>query len=149
MMFQIPKSLKSEHESLHTTLLRAGKEKGELGQCAQVLSKLLHPHMLREETLAFPLLGLLRQLAAGTVNAEMAEAIAAGERLRSEAASMAEEHRLIGEALKQLLALAGAEDRTEYADFAYQLIEHIRVEEEVLYPAALLVGDYVRLKLGR
>jgi hypothetical protein len=29
------------------------------------------------------------------------------------------------------------------------LIRHAQEEEEVLYPAAILVGEYIKLRLGR
>jgi len=36
----------------------------------------------------------------------------------------------------------------EYAEFAEALMLHAKTEEEVLYPASILIGEYVREKLG-
>lgn len=37
--------------------------------------------------------------------------------------------------------------RTEYSQVAEKLILHAQSEEEVAYPTAILIGEYVRLKL--
>ncbi len=149
MIFHIPASLLSGHEALHAALLRASKEPGDIGVAAAELSRLLHPHMLREEALVFPNLGLLRQLGSGVINTEMAQAAKNADTLRADLAHLAAEHKDITAALQKLMTAARESDRTEYAEFAYRMLEHMRVEEEVLYPAAVVVGDYVRARLGR
>lgn len=148
MFFRIPDSLRSEHEALHTTLLRAGREPGDLGRAASDLARRLHPHMLREEGLVFPNLGLLRQLGAGVINPEMADAARNAARIEQELPHLVAEHKDIGEALQRMLDAARAADATDYAEFAWRLLEHLRMEEEVLYPAAIVVGQYVRARLG-
>lgn len=45
--------------------------------------------------------------------------------------------------------MALEEGKTEYVRFAERLIWHIQEEEEVLYPAVLLVGELVKAKLGK
>jgi len=35
----------------------------------------------------------------------------------------------------------------EYVEFAENLKLHAKTEEEVMYPAAILVGEYLKLKL--
>lgn len=37
--------------------------------------------------------------------------------------------------------------RVEYEQFADALVGHAQTEEDVLYPAVILVGEYVALKL--
>jgi hypothetical protein len=49
-------------------------------------------------------------------------------------------------ALKNLIAAAEAEKKPEYARFAEKLMLHAQTEEEVLYPAAILVGEYLKLR---
>jgi hypothetical protein len=43
-------------------------------------------------------------------------------------------------ALRGLSAAAKKEKKTEYVHFASQLIQHAKTEEEVLYPASILVA---------
>ena len=49
---------------------------------------------------------------------------------------------------RRFVAAAREARRFEYADLAQKLIIHARIEEEVMYPAAIVAGEYVRLKLG-
>ena len=61
---------------------------------------------------------------------------------------MLHEHKLIVEALQVFLRAASAEQHSGYARLAQKLILHAQLEEEVLYPASIVVGEYVRLKLS-
>jgi hemerythrin superfamily protein len=61
---------------------------------------------------------------------------------------MLQEHKVIVEALQKLLQAATGDGHTGFARFAQKLILHAQTEEEVLYPASILVGEYIRLKLG-
>jgi hypothetical protein len=70
------------------------------------------------------------------------------DKLKSELRQMLEEHEAIVGALKSLVAAATDEKHPEIADFARRLMHHAMIEEQVMYPAALLVGEYVRLRLG-
>ena len=50
--------------------------------------------------------------------------------------------------LRKLIAAAKQENKLEPAHFAVKLILHAQNGEEVLYPAARLVGEYLKLRLG-
>jgi len=39
--------------------------------------------------------------------------------------------------------------RADIVEFAQALVQHARTEEEVMYPAAVLVGQVVRQRLGQ
>ena len=147
-MPEIPKPLKSEHDELHTVLVRATKEPGALGEAARAVSRLLHPHFVKEEQFALPPIGLLPKLARDEVSADMEEVLALTDRLEHELAGMLNDHKEIVEALRQLLGAARAQDKVEYAEFAEHLIRHAQTEEQVMYPAAILAGRYIKLKLG-
>ena len=148
MIFDVPKPLKSEHDDLHTMLVRATKEAGALGAAAREVARLMEPHFAKEEQFALPPIALLPRLAQGEVTSDMEEVLVLSDRLRHHLDEMLNEHKGIVKALKVLLAEARAQDRTEYAEFARQLIRHAQTEEQVLYPAAILAGRYIRLKLG-
>jgi hypothetical protein len=70
------------------------------------------------------------------------------DRLSAELPEMLREHKAVVTALKRLTAAAKKENNPVHARFAEKLILHAKTEEEVLYPAAILVGEYLRLKLG-
>lgn len=148
---KIPASIRFEHESLHRELADVSLETGKVGDAARTLAQLMHPHFLREDEYAMPPLGLLARLARNEVSPDMAEALPLVARLKEEMPLMIEEHRAIKGALAQLETVAAEEGKTEIVDFAQRLALHARTEEEILYPAAILVGEILtqRLAAGR
>ena len=146
MEFIIPKSLKLEHEELHAELVMATKISGKIGDSAKAVAKILHPHFMKEEEYAMPPLGLLSSLAEGKVTTEMKDVIKMTDKLKAELPEMLKEHKAIISALNNLMDAAIEENKMEYVRFADKLVLHAQNEEEVLYPASILVGEYVKLK---
>jgi hypothetical protein len=140
---QTPPSLAAEHRELHETISRAVAVGGELGQAAEELEHALAPHFRREEEIAAPPLGLLRSLATGPATAEMRAVLPMTEALERELPQMLREHEAIREAVRKFRAAAERADLSEYVRFSDELAAHARSEEEILYPAAILVGRYV------
>ncbi|MCG5485468.1 MAG: hemerythrin domain-containing protein [Sinorhizobium meliloti] len=149
MELKIPESLTAEHSALHAELVDATKAGGRVGEAAREVARRLHPHFIREEEFALPPLGLLGALAKGTLIPEMADVLTLADRLEAELPGMLAEHEQIVAALGELVAAAKAENKPKFVEFAEKLILHARTEEEVLYPAALVVGRYVRLLLDK
>lgn len=149
MTFAIPVPLQKEHAQLHAMLVIATKEQDPIGEAAREVARLLHPHFVREEEYALPPLGLLNALARGEITPEMADVLPMTRRLKNELGTMLDEHRQIVGALEKLRSAAQHANRKEYEEFAAALIMHAQSEEEVFYPAAILVGEYVALRLGR
>jgi hypothetical protein len=143
MRFEIPKPLQAEHEELHASLVRATKEPGAVGEAAREVARLLHPHFVREEQFALPPLALLAELARSGVMPGMAEVLPMTRRLKAELPAMLAEHEQIVAALGKLRAAARASGLGEYERFAEALVLHAQTEEQVLYPAAILVGEHV------
>jgi hypothetical protein len=145
---EIPESIRREHDAIHSALVAATRAPGRVGAAAKTLAEVLHPHFVREEEIALPPLALLAPLAAGHAlpEAESSAAAKMTSALRAELPRMLEEHVRIRAAVADLRAAAeaaGAEAQVELAD---ELALHARTEEEVLYPAALLVGDLLRAR---
>jgi hypothetical protein len=145
---KIPASIRFEHESLHRELADVSLESGKVGDAARSLAQLMHPHFLREDEYAMPPLGLLARLARNEVSPDMAEALPLVARLKEELPLMIEEHRAIKGALAQLETVAAEDGKTEIVDFAQRLALHARTEEEILYPAAILVGEVLKQRLA-
>ncbi len=143
-----PGPLRTEHNALHEALAHAMRAGGRTGEAATAVAKLLHPHFVKEEDFALPPLGLLSELARGTgpSSTETAEAIAKADRLKAELPQMLAEHREIVRALENLTQAAQTERHPEVARFAEDLIAHARTEEEVLYPATIMLGEYLKLR---
>lgn len=146
MEFEVPRSLKVEHEHLHETLRAATKESGELGGAAAAVAELMHPHFLKEEEYALPPLGLLGRLAQGAVTPGMKDVLVLTDKLKSNLSQMLAEHQSIVVALEKLSAAAKKVGKTEYVEFSEALKLHAQTEEEVTYPTAILIGQYVRIR---
>jgi hemerythrin HHE cation binding domain-containing protein len=149
MEFKIPASLKAEHEELHEELVRATKMGGKTGDAAKAVARLLHEHFVNEEEIALPPLGLLRALADGPVRPEMAKVAELTDKLKRELPAMLKEHEAIVGAPQTLVEAAKHENKPQAKQFAEKLKQHAKTEEEVTYPAAILVGEYVKLKLSK
>ena len=98
---------------------------------------------------AIPPLLLLPRLARGEFTSDMEGILAQTEVLKTELPRMLEEHQSIVSALRKLLQAATADGLVGYARLAQKLILHAQTEEELLYPASILVGEYLKLKLGK
>ena len=140
---QTPKSIASEHRELHEVLARAAAEGGEMATAAGALEAALAPHFKREEEIASPPLGLLPILAQAEATAEMRSVLPLTSALESELPQMLREHDAIRSATARFRATAERLGMEDYVRFADTLAAHARQEEEILYPAAILVGRYV------
>jgi hypothetical protein len=149
MEFNIPEPLKREHEELHAELVKATKEPGKIGAAARQVADLLHPHFVKEEEFALPPLGMLAPWAEGRVTPNMEELLKMTDRMKAELPQMVKEHHNVIRALKVLAATAESEGKPQYARFAEKLILHAQTEEQVLYPAAILIGEYAKLQLKK
>jgi hypothetical protein len=149
MDFKIPTALVVEHEQLHGELLKLTSAPGKIGAAARRVGEVLHMHVVKEEEYAMAPLGLLATLAEGIVTPDMAAILPMTDHLKAELPAMLAEHGEIAGALRKLTAAAKKEKKPASARFADALRLHLEMEEQVLYPAALLVGEVVRTRLGR
>lgn len=143
---QMPESLRLRHEAFRAEFVKATKDAGKVGDAARAMEKLATAHFQKAKD-AFAPLSLLPRLAAGTVTEEeRVEAVKLAEKLRAGLPKSHGEHRELVAGLKKLAEAAKEEGKTDYVRFAERLTWHIQEEEEVLYPAALLVGEYLKAK---
>jgi len=148
MSIQAPASVKAEHDELHRELVLATEAGGRTGKAAEVVAGLMHTHFVKEEEFALPPLGLIAALAQGRLPAHATAVLGMTDRLEAELPTMLAEHKEIIGALNELIAAATAEKHPEQIRFAEKLLTHARTEEEVMYPAAILVGKWVREQVG-
>jgi hypothetical protein len=148
MSIQTPVSVKAEHDELHRELVLATEAGGRTGKAAEVVAGLMHAHFVKEEEFALPPLGLIAELAQGRLPAHATMVLPLTDRLEAELPTMLAEHKAIIGAVNELIAAATAEKRSEHVRFAEKLLLHARAEEEVMYPAAILVGKWVREQAG-
>ncbi len=148
MEFKIPHAMNVEHEELHKELVKAIESGGKTKAAAIVVAEALHAHFGNEEEYALPPLGLLPALAEGKITPDMAEVFKMTDTLKAEMPHMLEEHKAIVAALQKLIEAAREEGKFGPISFAEKLTLHAQNEEEVSYPTAILIGEYLKLKLG-
>jgi hypothetical protein len=148
MDVNIPQALVKDHEEMEAELDKAIKEGGQVGMAALNLREIKKQHSEREEKFALPPLGLLRALTTGMLTDEMAQASIMADDLKAEMPQMLIDHRNIYAALDKLDESAKQEGKLEYVKFVERMRLHLEEEEEVYYPAALLIGDYLKIKLA-
>ena len=143
-----PSSMKVEHAHLHHELTEALASGGKTAEAAKNVEAVLMPHFAEEEAYAMPPLSLLETVARGQqpTEAQASEAIRMTDKLRANYDRMIAEHGEVTAALRQLAAAAREEKKPRQAEFAEALILHAQNEEQILYPAALVLGDYLKLK---
>lgn len=143
---EVPASLQRDHDELHAKMREAAETGGATGEAARALAAALRPHFEKENAYALPPLSLLPALGQGRPPAadEREEAVRMTARLRADLAEHLAEHREIAAAAERMRAAAEREGKPEQARLAESIRLHAQVEEEVLYPAALLVGEYLR-----
>ena len=142
----VPASIVAELHELHELLNNAVNSGGKTAEAAKIVEHLLSTHFEKEEKYALPQLGLLQQLAAGENPVENQRAIELSDILKAELPKMLEEHREIVKAMNALSEAAKAENKADAVYFAQTLKAHALNEEEIMYPAAILVGEYLKLK---
>ncbi|HEX5492119.1 MAG TPA: hemerythrin domain-containing protein [Candidatus Udaeobacter sp.] len=143
---QIPEAMRLEHMEIHDGLVSATKVPGQVGEAARKLAAVLDPHFVREEQIALPPLGLLAPLSRGEFTPEMREVLPMTDALHAELPRMLAEHKAIHTATVRLGEAAKAAGDATVERLAEMLKVHAQTEEEVFYPAALLVGDVVRAR---
>lgn len=142
MIPEISSSIKTEHLELHEALHRAMAIGGETGQAARAVAAVLAPHFENEEAYAMPPLGVLASLARDEAVPDVDAVLKLTSQLRAALPDMLAEHGKIRGALESLVATAQSERHPDIAEFAKRLAQHAKTEEEILYPAALLIGRY-------
>lgn len=144
---RIPEPLRMDQNELCVALERATLAGGKTATAAKELLKVLQPHLLSEEEDLLQVLGLLSPLAQGQLTPAMQSIPRKTERLKARMFDIAREHALIHEATDKLLRDAQAEGKSRLVTFCEHLRLRAWTDEVVFYPAAILIGEYIKLKL--
>jgi len=143
---EVPSSIKKEHEFLLEEIHKMTLFKDSTGHTAVKLNDLMQHHFKEEEDFVLPPLGLLPLLVDGKLPEQSKEVILLTEKLKSQLSHMSAEHHLIKAFVDELMQAANDENLPEITDFAKELQKHATTEEEVFFPTAILIGEYLKLK---
>lgn len=139
----VPESLDEEHGELLGALTEYSALDGKTGAVVKELLGVLRPHFEEENRLVMPLLGLLGGLAEKKPVADASSVKGLSTEYAKAYDGMFAEHVEIRRFLEKAKRAADAEGRREVVDTLEALAHHARVEEDVLYPAALVAGRIV------
>ncbi len=145
--FTMPQSLAKEHEHLHDDLEALLVRNAPVGPAAKKVAEALGPHFRMENLHALPPLGLLEPLSQGKIDESMRPAVEASHKLKAALPQMLAEHKAIFAALENLRKAGETAKDQKAVAFAENLALHAQTEEQVLYPAAILAGEFIGLKL--
>jgi hemerythrin-like domain-containing protein len=141
MPLSAPASIEKEHQEIWQLLIRVQNMSGKTGSIAEKLARPLKAHIDKEESLALPLLGILRDLVNGKLtNASARRASMLYLKFEKEYPGMLHGHEELRKMLEQLKKVGAEEGHLTAVRFAEALEKHSQEEEEVLYPAAMLAG---------
>jgi hypothetical protein len=142
----VPAAIKSEHEKLLNATGKIAQLTDSTGRAAAKLKELMLHHFKEEEDYVLPPLGCLPALTTGNLPAKSNEVIALTEKLKTQLNHMSAEHQLIKAYMQEVIQAAATENHPEAIALEQELSKHATMEEEVLFPAAILVGEYLKIK---
>lgn len=146
MKLKIPQSLQQGHENLCAEIKELIQYGGRIGEKAKFLHNVMKPHFEKEERFALPPLGLLIALSEGSWDIDKEEAIKMADTLKEKFDEMAQDHKNILKVLDELNVVAEEENHFHAKIFVKNLKVHAELEDQVLYPATLLIGNYLKHK---
>lgn len=142
-----PASLEEEHKEIHEKLEKIVSSSGDTANMAKQVQSIMQPHFEKEEQLSIPVLGALQPYVNGTLTEETRnQVIKISQQFKQEYPSMLEEHKQIVAALDNLENIAMKENRQDVISFIAELKSHAMNEEQVTYPATIVVGELLELK---
>jgi hypothetical protein len=141
-----PDALLRVHDEARAELVRAIMEGGRIAKAAKRVAQLCLPHFEHEERSVFPVLALLPYLERGNLRPEMMDVMPLISDFRAKHDTLNDHHQSILAAIEDLLQAAHMEKNREFAEFAYNMRIHERVEDEVIYPTVVLIGTYLQEK---
>jgi len=144
----VPQSIRLEHAAIIERLTKEAAKSGVSAAIAQKALVLIKTHFAKEEEFVFPPLGLLDQIAAGESPADAVKraAIDMVERTKASKQSLQEDHIQITSMMNDLIQAATRANEADLVVFAGNVAAHNLGEIEVLQPATVMIGDYLRPK---
>lgn len=145
---EVPSSLKNTHAELLNQLHQFTLINDRSTPFALKLEEVMVHHFQEEEEYILPPLGLLPLLVSGRLPEESKNIISLTEKAKAQMDHMSAEHQLITAYIEELKQASSPENQAAIAAFEKEVLQHALSEEEVYFPATLLVGDYLKMKSG-
>lgn len=143
---EVPHFIKQEHDYLLGELEKLTLTKDSTGRVAARTLEFMQHHFQEEEQYVLPPLQSLPSLASEIIPEHSAEIIRLTEKLRSQLTHMNADHQMIMAHLEELKQAAAYDNHPDVTLLEEQIHRHARVEEEVYFPAAIVIGEYLKQK---
>lgn len=138
-----PKAISHGHSNLCgllETLIKNYEENSEL----KLLNDVMTAHFHKEEKYALPPLGLLLTLSQGDWQLDEEVATDMTKALNSKLTELKKDHENIEKLIQSLKPYAKNKSYYDLERFINDLELHMELEDQVLYPAAILIGNYFK-----
>lgn len=145
----VPSSIKKEHEYLLDQIHKITLFQDSAGLAAIKLNDLMQHHFKEEEDFVLPPLGLLSLLASGKLPEQSNDIILLTDQLATQLTHLSLEHQFIKAYMAELKQADSYGSHPEIIEFEKELHKHANTEEEVFFPAAILIGEYLKLKVTK
>ncbi|HMK46105.1 MAG TPA: hypothetical protein VK436_05720 [Methanocella sp.] len=144
---KVPGVLDEEYESLYNDLKNAANTQGYVGDAAKDAFRLLQPHYQKDHEFALPPLKLIATIANENINEQVHYLQTMSGRVKRDLAQLKTEIDGIIKALDHLASVALREDKREHHTLARNMTRFLRNEIEILYPASILIGEIIALRI--
>lgn len=145
---EIPQSFVVAHQETLAELTAIGKRRNHTGQIAREAIAAVKKHFEREEEYILPPLTLAPAIALGKITPDMKWAVAMADRIKADRETIFVEHTVITEWMNELAAAAEKSHEADVIAFARGAVADALNDTEVNEPMAIVIGDYIRAKLG-
>lgn len=143
MQLETPISLQLDHEVLLSKLNEIASTESNVALNAKNVADVFRAHFRREEKTVLPQLSLLMTIVEGQWSIDTKEALLKNNILIKEFQELKGEHQKIHKAAEEMVKVSLKENNKEAKKIAEEIILHIQIEEEVSYPAILLINKYL------
>lgn len=138
--------LDHEHEMLLEELDEVSRRSGRIGQIYSEVLTLFRAHLAEENETIVPLLRYNKERLEEFENKDVENLKLASARFENHFDRMVGEHREISRKLNHVLDELKSSPDEGAKQLAQELIHHVELEEEILYPAAFAAGDLLEFE---
>ncbi len=141
---ETPSVILKEHQYFLKKLKEVISFEDSTGLAAKKLYEVMEYHFRVEEDYVLPPLGILPALAKSQIPEESEKIILLTVKFKNNEAVMLAEHQVITHYAGILVRAAEKEDHRKLMGFDVELEKHAALEEEILFPMVLVIGEYLR-----
>lgn len=138
--------LDHEHETLLEKLDEVSRSNSRTGEIYSEVLRLFRAHLDEENETIVPLLGYLKNRLGEFDNSDVEPLKLASARFEDHFDQMLEEHKEISRQIGLALDELKINPDEDALHLARELLHHVELEEEVLYPAAFASGDLIEFE---